>query len=234
MLVSANYAGVNDSNVTVRASGPSANYNSEIPGIPGMKDASQSGDGVKDKLGACIVRILDSYFPDYRVNDVRVSIAADARFLNWIPTYVSLIKPNAAAVTFGLYDIHYDPTQINLESPSWGAIWALVEELAHGEQFLKMWQKMPMVPATRRRSHAVGREPLEDVVIAAHRPTYESAQVQWGITYAEASARAAYFGLDSYKFNAYEIEAQAKRDTIFDRLKTRFADKYARGESICP
>ena len=48
-----------------------------------------------------------------------------------------------AAITLGIYDIHYDTSQVNLKSPTWDNLATIAEELQHGVQFIQMWQNMP-------------------------------------------------------------------------------------------
>jgi hypothetical protein len=68
----------------------------------------------------------------------------DARFKNWIPTKIKLLAKlpravNPAAVTLGLYDIHYDPQEISLSGGDNYSLKTIIEEVAHTTQFIDIW-----------------------------------------------------------------------------------------------
>jgi hypothetical protein len=186
----------------------------------------------KEKLGDCVSALFDDYFPQYIVNGQGVDISRDARFVpdfnGIIPKAVKKIKPDAWAVTLGLYEIHYDTGNINLSSPSWDALGVLAEELAHGEQFVKAWQAMPDIAEP-----VVNPKDPRKLMNKYRRPTDAEAFGRYAADYVTASAIAIANRQDPYYGNQYEIEAQQKRAVIMEDLRRKYPSEWRSRTPIC-
>jgi hypothetical protein len=145
-----------------------------------------------------------------------------------IPKAVKKIKPDAWAVTLGLYEIHYDTGNINLSSPSWDALGVLAEELAHGEQFVKAWQAMPDIAEP-----VVNPKDPRKLMNKYRRPTDAEAFGRYAADYVTASAIAIANRQDPYYGNQYEIEAQQKRAVIMEDLRRKYPSEWRSRTPIC-
>lgn len=68
----------------------------------------------------------------------------DARFKNWIPSRFKAAAKlpkvvNPAAITLGLYDIHYDPQIRNISGGEFKSLDTVIDEVTHTTQFIDIW-----------------------------------------------------------------------------------------------
>ncbi|MEP6850897.1 MAG: hypothetical protein ABI999_18715, partial [Acidobacteriota bacterium] len=163
------------------------------------KTGVQKSAGLSEGLSKCMVDLLAKYFPDYIVNGKGISIAADSR-------WIGLLR-GIDGMTTGIYNIGYNAT-INLNAPNWNGLATIAEELAHAEQFVQMWQRMPDVEIVKPgRVSGNGR-------ISYRRPTYREAQLEWAMTYVASLANTSlYWG------SQYEIDAKKKATDILGDIE---------------
>src|SRR5437763_5024349 len=121
----------------------------------------------------------------------------DARFHSGIPFPINLKDP--AATTLGLYDIHYDPSQVSLNGGSSDSLQTIIEEVAHTEQFLRLWDDLKQNRIANFMKHG-------NVTT-----TYTDAKNAWLDNYAYYSAKGKAQNGDFYK---NDVEKWAKNRTI--------------------
>ena len=115
----------------------------------------------------------------------------DARFKSGIPTILGF--GTDVAITVGLYDIHYNPANVNLSGGGSNDLFTIIEELSHTVQFLQVWAGMKQ---RRIISPSVG---------------YSHAMVQWENHYLKYSAIGLKKNGDPYE---NDVEKWAKNNTI--------------------
>jgi|GEM_PF-1178544 len=153
-----------------------------------------------EQLSQCLRDALRPFFPTQSAQGKNYSPVDDARFKNWIPgTIKTFVDPDA--VTLGLYDIHYSPDRVNINSGSFESLKTIVEEVSHTVQFLQVWAGLQQNPML------MGKHGIDTTV-------YSSAQSQWENHYAYYAAKGKAQHGDSYK---NDVERWAKNRT-FDIL----------------
>src|SRR5438309_9064796 len=96
-----------------------------------------------EQLSPCLRDALRQYFPQQSAQGKSYSPIDDARFKAGIPGWVKAgvaITPgavNPAAITLGLYDIHYD-SSVNISGVGVNSLETVIEEVSHTVQFLQV------------------------------------------------------------------------------------------------
>ena len=97
-----------------------------------------------EQLSPCLRDALRQYFPQQSAQGKSYSPIDNARFKGGIPGWVKAgvaITPgavNPAAITLGLYDIHYD-NSVNISGGGVNSLETVIEEVSHTVQFLQVW-----------------------------------------------------------------------------------------------
>jgi len=125
----------------------------------------------------------------------------DARFKSGIPSVLNIVQDNNA-VTLGLYDIRFNPDQINLNGGNFDSLDTIVEEVAHTVQFLQLWSRSSEPPG-------------------GNDPGYGEVKNLWAAGYGYYAAKGRWQNGDGYK---NDIEKWAK-NRKFDILHTLLSDK---------
>lgn len=139
-----------------------------------FENQPQDSGGVQ--LSECLRNALRAYFPQQTAQGKTYSPIDDARFKNWIPSSIQTLAeytPGAvqpAAVTLGLYDIHYDPNAVNINSGDEFSLETVLEEVSHTIQFLQVWNGM--------KPSILARGKLRDLSL-----NYNSAKTEWAKKY---------------------------------------------------
>lgn len=158
-------------------------------GQPSPQGGGQQG---QQQLSPCLRDALRQYFPSQTVHGKSYSPIDDARFTSGIPEWAKLggqlpgtVEP--AAITLGLYDIHYNSQQVSITGGEKFSLITIIEEVAHTAQFLQLWAGM-------RASTAPKSLP--------RKPSYGEAKIKWKLHYA-------YYGVKGLGYDN-EVEKQAK------------------------
>jgi hypothetical protein len=124
----------------------------------------------------------------------------DARFKAGVPDVLNIFQDNAA-VTLGLYDIHYDPGVVTINGGNFESLKTIVEEVAHTVQFLQVWADVRKSNVQYRRT-------------GSSDPGYGVAKNDWAIRYAYYASKGLLKNGEGYK---NDVEKWAKNRT-FDIL----------------
>jgi len=151
------------------------------------------------QLSACLRNALRQFFPSQSAQGKSYSPIDDARFKAGIPFPISLGEPQAS--TLGLFDIHYDPSQVTLDHGDFESLKTIVEVVSHTVQFLQVW---------------AGLRPNMELLMKKGLDTteYHAAMGQWQSNYLYYAAKGKKQNGDSYK---NDVEKWAKNRT-FDIL----------------
>jgi YD repeat-containing protein len=91
-----------------------------------------------EQLSPCLRDALRQFFPQQTAQGNSYSPVDDARFKNWIPGWIR-DTTDPAAITMGLYDIHYDPKTVNINGGDIEDLKTVIEEISHTVQFIQVW-----------------------------------------------------------------------------------------------
>jgi hypothetical protein len=155
------------------------------------------------QLSPCLRDALRQFFPAMKVHGRSYSPVDDARFKSGIPSVLNIAQDNNA-VTLGLYDIRFNPAQVNLNGGNFDSLDTIVEEVAHTVQFLQTWAKRPQA-----------------IYIGHDLGGYDAAQASWAADYAYYSSKGRLQNGDAYK---NDVEKWAK-NRKFDILTSLLSDK---------
>jgi YD repeat-containing protein len=128
------------------------------------------------QLSECLRNALRAYFPQQTAQGKTYSPIDDARFKNWIPSSIQTaaeVTPGAvepAAITLGLYDIHYDPGAVNINGGDVFSLETVLEEVSHTIQFLQVWNGM--------KPSILARGKLRELSL-----NYNAAKTEWAKKY---------------------------------------------------
>lgn len=119
----------------------------EPPKKPGPKpdpEAESTQASPDGQLSPCLRNALRQFFPTMTAQGQTFSPVDDARFKNWIPSRFKAAAKlpkvvNPAAITLGLYDIHYDPQIRNISGGEFKSLDTVIEEVTHTTQFIDIW-----------------------------------------------------------------------------------------------
>jgi len=136
-----------------------------------------------------------------KVHGKSYSPVDDARFKSGIPSVLNIFQDNNA-VTLGLYDIHFNPAQVNLNGGNFDSLDTIVEEVAHTVQFLQLWAHSAEPPG-------------------GNDPGYGEVKNRWAARYGYYAAKGRWQNGDGYK---NDVEKWAK-NRKFDILSALLSDK---------
>jgi hypothetical protein len=118
---------------------------------------------------------------------------------------------NPAAITLGLYDIHYDPQVVNINGGDLFSLQTVVAEVSHTVQFLQVWNGM--------KPSILARGKLRELSL-----NYNSAKTEWAKKYLYYSIKG--LGYD----NDIERWAKANVQKILNDLRAKAGPKQ---DKIC-
>ena len=120
----------------------------------------------------------------------------DARFKSGIPSVMNIFQDNNA-VTLGLYDIHFNPDQVNLNGGYFDSLDTIVEEVAHTVQFLQTWAKK-----------------YQAIYIGSDLGGYDAAKATWASDYAYYGAKGRLQNGNGYKNDVEKWAKNRKADIL--------------------
>ncbi|MGH9966431.1 MAG: hypothetical protein ACREBG_01160, partial [Pyrinomonadaceae bacterium] len=163
------------------------------------EDYDSNESSTDGQLSPCLRSVLRPFFPQQSAQGRTYSPVDDARFKNWIPSWVkNTVDPYAT--TLGLYDIHYEPNQVSLNGGDLESLKTIVEEVSHTVQFIQLW---------------AGLNPRR--IFGPNVAGYDAAQVAWQNHYSYYVVKG--FGYDN------DVEAWAKKnvENVLTVLRARAA-----------
>jgi YD repeat-containing protein len=182
----------------------------EPPKKPGPKPDTEppepTGASSDGQLSPCLRNALRQFFPAMTAQGQTFSPVDDARFKNWIPERFRHAAKlpgvvNPAAITLGLYDIHYDPLTVNISGGGVKSLNTVIEEVAHTVQFTQVWAGLKRGPILEK--------------VGVNTTGYGAAKRRWASHYVYHAAKSGF----SYD-NAVEKWAKDRTAEILTSLRT--------------
>jgi hypothetical protein len=180
----------------------------------------------KGNLNLCITNLLKDSFSEINVHGNMYSPLTTANFIEGLPSliyygnevrkYIGIKGVDPGAITLGP-TIYYPAGQINMNSPTWGQLEMIIEEVSHLEQFYNLWASN-----FKNDIQEIGNRGQIQHIRRA--PNLVEAQISWAVNYVNAYLSVPE-GNDPYTDNSVEAPAKSKASSVVTALRIKYADR---------